>query len=388
MTDPSADDYPTTWGGVLLCCTYTGMLTVRFLIEALLCPLLRCLSMCCVVVTGFVRTYSVVFMMPMVLLWKLFAIARRRWRHLTWRHQAICILGFLIYGACCVLRLLVWLVSWVQHRSWWCALDNSVLYIATLLPIAVPSVLTAWRCMSRLGFRAVLTLRDIGHKPVLLPINNRPLPKMCIWWAHVQVARFYRANLPRQLLQCYACYLLLVSSNMVNTSPMALTHLLYEVMRNTAVRQTQGFARMPQHGEDVHVTHCTSSNTPRFMPNVRRGKVTAVYDGDTLTVAARHNREGMPYRFSVRLSGIDAPEIRGAASADEKRAAIAARDALRTAILGELVTLTVHNFDKYGRLLASVAHDHKGDMSHWMLETGYARPYNGGKREKWEMICD
>jgi len=41
--------------------------------------------------------------MPLVLLWKLFAIARRRWGNLTWRHQALYILGFLIYGACCVL---------------------------------------------------------------------------------------------------------------------------------------------------------------------------------------------------------------------------------------------------------------------------------------------
>ena len=51
------------------------------------------------------------------------------------------------------------------------------------------------------------------------------------------------------------------------------------------------------------------------------------------------------------LPGIDAPEIRGAISAGEKRAAFVARDALRAAILGELVTLTVYRFDKYGRLL-------------------------------------
>ena len=74
MTDPSADDYPTTWGGVILCCTYTGMITGRFLAEALLCPPLRALSMCCVVVAGFVRTHPAVFMMPLVLLWKLFVI--------------------------------------------------------------------------------------------------------------------------------------------------------------------------------------------------------------------------------------------------------------------------------------------------------------------------
>ena len=204
MTDPSADDYPTTWGGVLLCCTYTGMVTGRFLAEALLCPPLRALSMCCVVVAGFVRIHPAVFTMPLVLLWKLFAIARRRWRNLTWRHQALYILGFLIYGACCVLRLFVWLVSWVQHWPWWCAPDKSVLYIATLLPVAVPSVVAAGRCMSRLGLRAVLTLRDIGDKPVLLPIIQRPLPKVRIWWAHMQVVHFYRSSLPRQLLQCCA----------------------------------------------------------------------------------------------------------------------------------------------------------------------------------------
>ena len=385
MTDPSADDYPVTWGGVLLCCTYTGIITIRFLSDALLCPPLRAISLICVAVAGFVRAYPAVFTVPMVLLWKMLATTRRRWRNLTWQHQALYILGSLIYGACCALRLFVWVVSWVQHWPWWCAPDKSVLYIATLLPVAVPSVVAAGRCMSRLGLRAVLTLRDIGDKPVLLPIIRRPLPKVCIWWAHVQVARFYRTSLPRQLLQCCACYLLLVSSGMVNTPPTALTHLLYEVMWNTTVWQTQGSAHMPQHAEDAHVAHCTASNTPRFMPNVRRGKVTAVYDGDTLTVAARHDRQGMPYRFSVRLSGIDAPEIRGAASADEKRAAIVARDALRAAILGELVTLTVYSFDKYGRLLASVAHDHKGDMSNWMLESGHARPYDGGKREMWEI---
>ena len=59
---------------------------------------------------------------------------------------------------------------------------------------------------------------------------------------------------------------------------------------------------------------------------------------------------------------------------------------LRAAILGELMTLTVYRFDKYGRLLAAVAHDSKGDMSQWMLEAGHARPYHGGRREAWEEL--
>ena len=231
MTGPSADDYPTTWGGMLLCCTYTGIITSRFLSDALLWPPLRGLSMSCLVVAGFVRAYSAVFMVPIILLWKLFATARRGWCKLTWRHQALYTLGSLIYGACCALRLVIWLLSWVQQWPWWFAPDKCVLYMATLLPVAVPSALAAGRLMSRLGIRALLTIRDIGDKPVVLPIIRRSLPKVWIWWAHVQLARFYRARLPRQLLQCCACYLLLVSSGMINTLPMvntpptALTHL-------------------------------------------------------------------------------------------------------------------------------------------------------------------
>lgn len=384
MTGPSGDNYPVTWGGLLLCCTYTGIITGRFLSDALLCPLLRALSMSCVVGAGLVRAYPAVFMLPPVLLWKWSATVRRGWRNLTWRHQALYVLGSLIYAACCVLRLFVGLVSWVQHWPWWCAPDKCLLYIATSLPVVVPSVVAAGRFMSRFVLRAVLTLRDIGDQPVMLPMIRRPLPKVWIWWAHVQLARFYRASLPRQLLQCCACYFLLVSYGMLDTPRTALTHFS-EVMRDVTVVQTPGSAHVRHYAEDAYVAHCTTSNTPRFMPNVQRGKVTAVYDGDTLTVAARHGRQGIPYRFSVRLSGIDAPEIRSAASAGEKSAAIVARDALRAAVLGEPVTLTVYSFDKYGRLLAAVAHDDKGDMGRWMLEAGHARPYDGGKREIWEI---
>lgn len=385
MSDPSAEDYPVTWGGVLLCCTYTSVIAFRFLLDALICPPLRALSVSWGFLVGLMRAYPAVFMAPLILMWKVLALARRRWRMLTWRHQALYISGILIYFACCVLRVGLWLVTWIGHWPWWFAPDTCVLYMATLLPVAVPSVAATGRLVSRLGLRAVLTLRDIGDRPVLLPIVCRPVPKVWIWKAHVQLAHFYRASLPRQLLQCCACYGLIISSGLVKTSPTTLTSLVYEGMLSVTERHLPGPAHVPHHGEDAHVARCTTRNTPRFIPDVKRGKVTAVYDGDTVTVAARHSRQGIPYRFSVRLSGIDAPEIRGSTSAEEKQAAIAARDALRAAILGELVTLTVSSFDKYGRLLAAVAHDHRGDMSQWMLKAGYARPYDGGKRETWEI---
>ena len=72
-TDRAADDYPTTWGGVLLCCLYTVAVTGRFLSDALLCPLLHALSVSCVTIAGIVSAHPAVFMVPLALLWKLFA---------------------------------------------------------------------------------------------------------------------------------------------------------------------------------------------------------------------------------------------------------------------------------------------------------------------------
>ena len=381
MTVPSPEDYPATWGGVLLCCTYTGIITGRFMSDALLQPVLRALLTCCAAFASTVRAYPDLFVLPLVVIWKVLAAGRRWWRGLNWRRQMPYILGSVIYGTYCALS---WLVSWVHCCPWWCAPC-----VATFLPLAIPSAATVTR-LKRLILRVLFTLSDVCCMPVLLPFIRRPIPKKWIWWPHVQLGRFYRASLSRQLLQCFACYLLLLlisSSGVANTLPVMLTNF-HEVVLSVTMLSTSRPARVHHHAEDVHVARCTMSSTKRFVPDVQRGKVTAVYDGDTLTVAARHGRQGLPYLFRVRLAGVDAPEIRGATSADEKRAAIAARDALRAAILGELVTLTVYGLDKYGRLLASVAHDRTGDVSRRLLEAGYVRPYDGGKRGEWTRQTD
>ena len=126
------------------------------------------------------------------------------------------------------------------------------------------------------------------------------------------------------------------------------------------------------------------SQIPDFVPDVRSGLVVKVYDGDTITIATPAVG-GLPqaplYRFSVRIRGIDCPEIR-ASSESEKVAAKRARDALSRLIKGKMVTLSELSTDKYGRLLAKVSC--KGcDISTWMLEAGLARTYHGGKRGGW-----
>ena len=135
-------------------------------------------------------------------------------------------------------------------------------------------------------------------------------------------------------------------------------------------------------GEHHHVAWCTNKNTARFVPELTQVKVVSVYDGDTLTVAGRHAGVGPPRLFSVRLVGVDTPEIKGV-TAEEKAAALAARDALRGRVLSRMATLTVKGNDKYGRLLADVADETGEDMSAWLIENGYGRAYDGGRRWAW-----
>jgi len=130
--------------------------------------------------------------------------------------------------------------------------------------------------------------------------------------------------------------------------------------------------------EDGRLKKCDASNTPKFIPEVRRCKVVSVYDGDTITVAARHRLRGPPRLFKVRFSGIDAPEMRGGSPA-EKEAAIASRDYLSGLILEKYVVLSDVSLEKYGRLLATVSHRGR-DLNRMMIENGHAVAYDGGTK--------
>jgi len=53
-------------------------------------------------------------------------------------------------------------------------------------------------------------------------------------------------------------------------------------------------------------------DTIKFMPPIVEGKVLSVYDGDTITLGSRIIgwAESPIYKWKVRLSAIDTPEIR------------------------------------------------------------------------------
>lgn len=124
------------------------------------------------------------------------------------------------------------------------------------------------------------------------------------------------------------------------------------------------------------------NNTIPFIPPVERGKVIKVYDGDTITVASKILKGKDVYRFSVRLNGIDSPEIKGK-SEGEKMSAIVSRDKLSNLILNKVVRLEDVKTEKYGRILAEVYLDNL-HINQWMLENKLAEPYDGGKKKKFE----
>lgn len=122
-------------------------------------------------------------------------------------------------------------------------------------------------------------------------------------------------------------------------------------------------------------------STIPFVPNIKYGKVIKVYDGDTITIAAKYPAtDNTMYRFSVRLNGIDSPEIKGKTNA-EKELAKKSRDMLHNLIYNKVVSLEDVKTEKYGRLLANV---HMGNIcvNTWMLNNGLAIPYDGGTKTR------
>uniref|UniRef100_A0A6C0HI73 TNase-like domain-containing protein n=1 Tax=viral metagenome TaxID=1070528 RepID=A0A6C0HI73_9ZZZZ len=126
-------------------------------------------------------------------------------------------------------------------------------------------------------------------------------------------------------------------------------------------------------------TNISYDNTVPFVPPVTYGKVIKVYDGDTITIAARlpYSKSAI-YRIAVRLNGIDTPEIKGQTQ-KEKDLAKKIRDTLQTKLMNKIVQLKNTSSEKYGRLLADVYLDGVC-INEWMVEQGYAVRYHGGTK--------
>ena len=121
-------------------------------------------------------------------------------------------------------------------------------------------------------------------------------------------------------------------------------------------------------------------DTVPFTFPIENGQVIKVYDGDTITIASKLPYDASPlYRLSVRLNGIDTPEIKGK-NDDEKEAAKAARNALVNLIYGKQIRLENIKSEKYGRILADV-YLNQLHINDWLIRERYAVAYDGGTKK-------
>ncbi len=110
--------------------------------------------------------------------------------------------------------------------------------------------------------------------------------------------------------------------------------------------------------------------------------VLRIIDGDTFEARVRV-WPGLDVDTKVRLRGIDAAELH-ARCPDELAQAQAARAALQAMLADGGVTISRVGVDKYGgRIDATIATRHTPDVSAAMLNGGFARSYDGGKRGSW-----
>ena len=131
----------------------------------------------------------------------------------------------------------------------------------------------------------------------------------------------------------------------------------------------------------IDLKDITYQDTIEFTFPISGGKVVKVYDGDTITIAAKMPYKGSPvYRFSVRLNGIDTPELKGDCE-DEKNLAHMAREFVENMILNKWVRLENVKNEKYGRLLADVYIDNV-HLNALLVEKRYAVAYDGGTKQR------
>jgi micrococcal nuclease len=97
-------------------------------------------------------------------------------------------------------------------------------------------------------------------------------------------------------------------------------------------------------------------NTEIFIPDIKYAYVIKVYDGDTFTIGTKlKGHKDKLFRFSIRIKGIDCPELR-TKDFTEKEIALLAKYFVIEKIREHENIVKLDNiiYDKYGRLCADV----------------------------------
>ncbi|MFZ9519901.1 MAG: thermonuclease family protein [Silvanigrellaceae bacterium] len=110
-------------------------------------------------------------------------------------------------------------------------------------------------------------------------------------------------------------------------------------------------------------------------------KVHYNYDGDTMMVSIANVHPLLGQKVSVRVHGIDAPEMH-ASEPCERAAAVAAQQFVKEVLLrAKRIDLERVQRDKYFRILADVRADGES-IAQMLIAQGLAYPYYGGTKQR------
>jgi len=126
------------------------------------------------------------------------------------------------------------------------------------------------------------------------------------------------------------------------------------------------------------------ANADKQFGNVYISEVTSIYDADTFRVNITGWPDVIGKHMSIRVLGVDAPEIRGKCDAEKKAARLAKQFTVEKLRQASVIELRNIKRGKYFRILADVYVDNE-NLADALIKTQHGRPYNGGKRQGW---CD
>lgn len=111
-------------------------------------------------------------------------------------------------------------------------------------------------------------------------------------------------------------------------------------------------------------------------------EVTSIYDGDTFTVSINHWPSIVGQRVSIRVNGIDTPEMRGKCQSEKELARKAKQFAVQALRSAKRIELQNIQRGKYFRIVANVMLDGKS-LGSALINANLAVAYDGGTKIDW-----
>ena len=123
-----------------------------------------------------------------------------------------------------------------------------------------------------------------------------------------------------------------------------------------------------------------------FQDKIIFARIEEIYDGDTVKIIVLFR--DIPVKFSLRIRGIDTPEIKNEEGRlpEEHTAAVKVRDYIRSFFPKNIAKICIRDWDKYGgRVLGELFLETGENVAEILIHGGWARPYHGEKKKPWTL---